>query len=129
MTAVPEESMGRRNDLAARLGSTDPILFLLAREATWIRIDTTFHQIDSPNRTSVYRGTLETHKSIPPVNQIDSHNPASIVLVLYGYIKLFEIDTGIDMNRYPPSQNAPKCYPNEVQFPEPAIYILSLIHI
>ena len=55
ITAVPEESMGRRNELAAWLGSKDPISFLLAREATWIRIDTTFHQIDSPNRASVYR--------------------------------------------------------------------------
>ena len=55
MTAVPEESMGRRKELAAWLGSKDPISFLLAREATWIRIDTIFHQIDSPNRASVYR--------------------------------------------------------------------------
>ena len=55
ITAVPEESMGRRNELAAWLGSKDPISFLLAREATWTRIDTTFHQIDSPNRTLVYR--------------------------------------------------------------------------
>ena len=55
MTAVPEESMALRNGLAARLGSTDPISFFLAREATWIRIDTTFHQIDSPNRTLVYQ--------------------------------------------------------------------------
>ena len=54
MTAVPEESMGRRNGLAARLGSTDPISFHLAEEATWIRIDTIFHQIDSPNWASVY---------------------------------------------------------------------------
>ena len=55
IAAVPEESMGRRNELAAWLGSKDPISFLLAREATWIRIDTIFHQIDSPNRASVYR--------------------------------------------------------------------------
>ena len=55
ITAVPEESTGRRNELAAWLGSKDPISFLLAREATWTRIDTTFHQIDSPNRASVYR--------------------------------------------------------------------------
>ena len=55
ITAAPEESMGRRDELAAWLGSKDPISFLLAREATWIRIDTAFHQIDSPNRTSVYR--------------------------------------------------------------------------
>ena len=55
ITAVPEESMGRRDELAAWLGSKDPISFLLAREATWIRIDTTFHQSDSPNRTLVYR--------------------------------------------------------------------------
>ena len=54
MTAVPEEHSGRHNGLAARLGSTDPISFHLAKEATWIRIDTTFHQIDSPNRASVY---------------------------------------------------------------------------
>ena len=51
---VPKESVGLRNGLAARLGSTDPISFHLATEATWIRIDTTFHQIDSPNRASVY---------------------------------------------------------------------------
>ena len=55
ITAVPEESTGRRNELAAWLGSKDPISFLLAREATWIRIDTIFHQIDSPNRALVYR--------------------------------------------------------------------------
>ena len=54
ITAVPEDSMGRRDELAAWLGSKDPISFL-AREATWIRIDTIFHQIDSPNRTLVYR--------------------------------------------------------------------------
>ena len=55
ITAVPEESMGRRNELAAWLGSKDPISCLLAREATWTRIDTTFHQIDRPNGTLVYR--------------------------------------------------------------------------
>ena len=54
IAAVPEESMGRRNELAAWLGSKDPISFL-AREATWTRIDITFHQIDSPNRASVYQ--------------------------------------------------------------------------
>ena len=55
ITAVPEESTGRRNELAAWLGSKDPISFLLAREATWTRIDTTSQQFDSPNRGSVYR--------------------------------------------------------------------------
>ena len=55
ITAVPEESTGRRNELAAWLGSKDPISFLPAREATWIRIDTIFHQIDSPNLALVYQ--------------------------------------------------------------------------
>ena len=55
ITVVPEESMGRRNELVAWLGSKDAISSLLVGEATWIRIDTTFHQIDSPNRASVYR--------------------------------------------------------------------------
>ena len=50
IAAVPEESRGRRNELAAWLGSKDPISFLLAREATWIRIDTIFDYIDSPDR-------------------------------------------------------------------------------